>query len=54
MKIFINIFSWEEMEWNITGKVTVGDINSMMETIYPVAQGKKIDSMKDLLCGRYC
>ena len=40
------------MEWNITGKVTIGDINSMMETIYPVAQGKKIDSMKDLLCGR--
>ena len=52
---YINhIFSWEEMEWNITGLVTTGGIDSMLEVIYPVAQGIKTDSMKDLLCGRLC
>ena len=40
------------MDWNITGEVTIGNINSMMETVYPVAQGKQIESMKDLMCGR--
>ena len=40
------------MDWNITGEVTTGNIDSMMETVYPVAQGKQIESMKDLMCGR--
>ena len=42
------------MEWNITGLVTTGGIDSILEVIYPVAQGIKINSMKDLLCGRLC
>ena len=47
-----NVFRWDEMEWNISGQVTIDNINSMKDTIYPVAQGKQIGSMKDLLCGR--